>query len=73
MNEIDDSLKYEFIEDADQDSKALSEFYDFCWLNFRNQMRVMVVAFCETSVGKKLLDEYIASFEPEALIDERDR
>ena len=53
---VERQVKYDFIEDGDED--RASRFYDFCWDKFRNQMRVMILAYLESD-GEREFEEYL--------------
>ena len=59
---IKHNTAWDFIEEGDDQTAAL--FYDFCWTHFRNQMRVMIVAFVDSDEwGRKAYEEWIESFD----------
>ena len=53
---VERQVKYDFIEDGHEE--RAERFYSFCWDKFRNQMRVMILAYLESD-GEREFDEYL--------------
>ncbi len=56
--EVSYQVAYDWIEDADSESKELRRFYDFLWDKHRDKMREFIIEFAD-GPGEALFYEYI--------------